>query len=190
MDEQQIKELIASSITEGLKAHSKALLDDVTAYVENRVQLFEDSSISTTPPEAPKAPADNALTARLALLETELQNAKNDREQEAAHSRKMKFDSTVMSAIQGIPQVLHPDILSELMINRLSSGYTEQDGNFITKSGKTVTEAVNEFISTDAGKHFLAPTQQPTGSANPTPDRRTLRAESAKTLTNALLRNN
>ena len=191
MDEAQIKQLIADSISTALKEHSKALLDDVTEYMDNRTQALEDTINAASRPNNDESPsetpkADEALTARLALLEKELNETKTARENQEKESVRLKFANTVQSSINALPGVLHADVLSELMVNRLSEGYTVKDGSFITRNGKTIDEEVQAFVSTDAGKHFLQPKQQAKGSDNPTPQR--TRAEAAKSLTQALLR--
>lgn len=195
MDEQQVKDLIAVALKEYTNVHSKTILEDVTAYVENRTSQLEDTlntiqaPATQDTPDAPENPVDNALTARLALLEKELNETKTARQKQEDESRRLKFSNSIQTAISSIPNVLHGDMLSELMYNRLAEGYTEKDGAFITKNGKTVEEEVKGFIDTEAGKHFLAPKQQSRGSDNPTPaTKAAIKTDAARTLTNALLR--
>lgn len=195
MEAEAIKQLIADTVAEALKGHSKALLDDVAAYMDNRTQALEDiintngQSNPTQPQEdAPKQ--DDALASRLALLETELAQTKADKEKQDRDNANLKFRGVIQQTLSANPDLMHTDILNELLCNRFNDEYTYKNGSYITKTGKTVEEEIKSFMDTDAGKHFVKPQQVAKGSNSAPADtkQRLTRNEAVKSLSQALLK--
>jgi hypothetical protein len=192
MTPEEIKALIEATIKETLKgtldAHSKALLDDVSKYVDERSEALE--AFVTTPkplatPEGTPDP-DSPLAKRLALLEAELATEKEAKTQQDKANKLLSFKSAISDELGKVPDLQHGSVVHELLYNRLVDGYELKDEQVITKSGKTLNEEVTSFLGTPEGLHFVKP-QQVVGTVGVKPSKPVARAESAKTLAQALL---
>lgn len=159
MDEQAIKDLIATSLEELLAPIipqlQQGIKDAIDAEVSPRLTALED--VATTPKAAKADKADkaaNPLEERLALLEKQL--ADRDQALKAA-----SFDSALNSALDQYPTQFK-DYAKKLLKSDLVEA-SEKDGQWYTKDGKKLNESVNDFFSTDFGKHLL-PAETPSGA--------------------------
>jgi dGTP triphosphohydrolase len=194
MDEQQIKDLIAEIVSETMKstleAHSKALLDDVSKYVDERSEALE--AYITTPNQlkavetVETADTESPLAKRLAMLESELaqeKQAKSDRERQ---NSLLSFKAAITDELGKVSGIQHSSVVQELLYNRLVDGHEVKDNAILTKSGKTLNEEVGGFLATPEGQHFIKPAQV-IGTVGTKQPQAVTRSEAAKSLAQALL---
>lgn len=168
MDEAQVKALL-DQFGKDLGA---SLMGQITKAIDERVKPIEEALTQPdTPPAAtdkPKTedPAPDSPTAkRLADLEKQLADEKLAREQKERQIEDNEFEGVIKSAI-GSKKVLTPDFLSKALYRELREGAVKQGDNWLTKDGKPIGEAIDTFLGTAEGKHFL-PAQSTSGTGTP-----------------------
>lgn len=195
MDEAQVKALIAATLDETLKpilqAHSKALLDDVSAYVDNRTEALEAHITTPNTDSAVKedVDADSPVAKRLALVEKELQEAKQAKEVQDKQNALLSFKTALNDELGKVADLQHSSTVAELLYNRYVDGFEQKDNGILLKDGKTLSEGVTTFMGTDEGRHFLKPVQV-TETPGLKPPVRGNKTEQATSLAQALLRSN
>ena len=185
MTREEILQLIADELPGLLEPVTKQLLGDVKAFMDeqvhplaDKVDAIEKAKATPTEPEKPAPDADaeqpndstdetqetpqdmpnntedNALMNRVKLLEQQIADA-NKREQEQAKvASDMRFNTSLSSELDKLSPV-HKGIVQELLANRLRNEATEDNGTWLTKDGKTLTENVSSFFASPEGMHFL-----------------------------------
>lgn len=198
MDEEQVKALIATVLKETLDAtlkpilqtHSKTLLDDVSAYVDNRTEALEAHiTTPTTAKEPTEEDVNSPVAKRLALVEKELSEAKQAKEAQDKQNKLLSFKTALNDELGKVPDLQHSSVVAELLYNRYIDGFEQKDDAILLKDGKTLNEGVTAFINTDEGKHFLKPVQV-TETPGLKPPVKGVRTEQAISLAQALLRSN
>jgi hypothetical protein len=118
-------------------------------------------------PAAQEQPKEDPLNSRLAKLEKQLKEATEREKARELEAQQLRFSNTLGSALAGKGNILHQKIVAELLENRYKSGAIERDGEWYTKDGSKLSEAVESFFSSDEGLHFL-PSNHQNGTQTPT----------------------
>ncbi|MFB2876914.1 hypothetical protein [Floridanema aerugineum] len=166
---QDLTEILSTKLTE--------LITPLAARLET---LEKNNSVPKQPEKKPEQPKEDkqdtkealvkTLENRLKNLETELNKAKEEQKRRDAEAVSMRFDNTLLTALDKQP-VLHKAVVIELLSNRFKNGALEKDGSFYTADGQTLQEAVDAFLTTEAGKHFLPAQSLPNGTGTPAPNK-------------------
>lgn len=174
-----------------LKPTVDTLINDVRAYMsesadslDKRLKTLEGSKDTTNKPQDP---AESALDARIKALEAQLRDAEDKRVAQEKQATSLRFDSS-LSAVLDDAKPLHKGIVQELLSTRLKQDAVEKDGSWLTKDGKKLQEAISDFFTTDAGKHFLPSSHKDgAGSKEAEPNRGQSNLSTAEALRQAFL---
>lgn len=163
MDEEQLKESLAKLLptmlpgllepfTTGL---TEQFLGDVRAYLEKPATQEEKQSPVTDEAD----PEKQALIERLAALEA------RDKERETA-AKRSDFENILSQNLDRYNPTFREQVLKELgaQFDKAKQG----PNGWQLEGGKTVAEAVDQFFSTDYGKHLL-PSTHADGVGTPDP---------------------
>lgn len=162
--EKLINEVIASKLenlteeffqpaTETLTNEIRDYVASMTDGVDKRIKSLE----KTRSPESQSSEAgtESPLDARVKDLEARLQEAEERRVTQEKEASALRFDNTLSATLDEFSP-LHKNVVHELLRNRFKDDVTENDNQWLTKKGRTLKEATEEFFGTDEGKHFLA----------------------------------
>lgn len=188
MTEDDIKALIRSTLVDEVETLLKPTVESMTATLNRFVVDTNDSfEARFTALEAPKTnPAtkdtkqtsESALDARIRGLEQQLADTEAKRQAQELQAQQLRFDNSLSTELDGIPNLLQKPLVKELLANRLKAGVTEKDNSWLTKDGKTLTEAVKEFMSSDSGLHFQAADHRDgAGTSEPKTEKTTEKAD-------------
>ena len=131
---------VRAIVQETIKEHLATLFQDVTAYVDERTSIPDSKSDEDT-----DMGDDSALSARLKELESQLSQEKEARKAEVQERNRLTFSNKLRDELSA--QGITAGTATELLTNRLFPNVSLQDGNFLSKEGKNVTELVSEFVS-------------------------------------------
>lgn len=167
--------------TLGLDEQLEALLEPMQAAIISSLQEYVtqlvtplqqrlDTLAQEPPPASPGQPegVESALDARVKSLENELKQAKEKEQLREAEASSSRFDKLLSDTLDSQQGLLYKPEVSELLAARIKSKAVEKDGQWLTKDGKTLQEAVIDFFKSDAGKHFL-PANHQDGTGTPQP---------------------
>lgn len=179
MTPEEIKALIQSALDAALPATLKSAFGEFNKHLEEQIRPINDRlgqfEIAGTPKEISeepevtkesKDPAFEALTNRLAKLEADNKTLAEKNTQREQASQQLRFENTLGSALAGKGNVLHQQLVSEILSSRLKSGAVEKDGEWFTKDGSKLSEAVDSFFGSEQGLHFL-PSNHQNGTGTP-----------------------
>lgn len=169
--QQNIEELVESL----LQPTVEALLSEVKTYMTtnakqlaDRIEAIEKRGTETPKDEnSTKGKAESAMEQRIKALETQLREAEDARQAQEKAAQSMRFDGALSSQLDSVSP-MHKNIVQELLATRLKQDAVEKDGQWLTKDGKTMDEAVKGFFSTPEGMHFL-PSQHKDGAGTKEP---------------------
>lgn len=160
MDEEQVKKLIDSALTAGLKQGFQEFREFFKGELQTSIKPIQETlagyEVATEPQHQPSGdlpPEYSALIERLAKME----QLEQQRQQEL---RDLKFNQFLNKSLaQHNP--LHSELVAELLTNRYKAQAIEKDGQWLLPNGSTLAEEVSSFFKSDTGLHFLPnPSQQ------------------------------
>ena len=183
--EARLEQMLQPAI-DAMALQMQEFIKQQVAPLTGRLEAIEQGSTATEETKAPKDKAESALEARLKLLEQELAQAKELQQQRDKEAASLRFDKSLNDALDG-KDVLHKQLVQELLQGRIKNDAVEKDGSWLTKDGKKVSEAVEEFLGSDAGKHFLPSKTKPAGTGTKQPDTSKPATTNAKTLADELM---
>lgn len=170
MDEAQVLALIEQYFnTNGeklFKPVADGIVDTLTGFMETRITPLEES-LTKPKDEAAKPGEDDPVTARLKALEKQLEDERQARQTEIQKNLDLDFEQS-LGGLLGGKNVLHGEWLRKQLVNDLRKDAKKEGDRWLTADGKTLDEAVEGFLSTDTGKHFLPPQSTP-GTGTPKP---------------------
>jgi hypothetical protein len=192
MDEQQIKDLILTTVSSALPEALKNSFSEFRAYFDDRLKETieplqttldsiefldpEDLSIGEGSKEDTSGDQDDTdnpdylettenletmtkdptLNNRLKVLEAKLAEAEKREKAALAKEKDRRFEKLLNDTLTAKGDVLHSPLVAELLTYRLRGIADEtSEGQWLTKDGKSLSEAVEEFFSTPAGSHFI-----------------------------------
>lgn len=149
---------IENLVEELLKPTVETLIKDVQTFMsesadslDKRLKTLEGANST---PTKPQDPTESAMDARIKALEAQLKDAEDKRIAQEKQAASLRFDSSLSAALDDL-KPLHKGTVQELLSTRLKQDAVEKDGSWLTKNGQNLSEAISEFFTTDAGKHFL-----------------------------------
>lgn len=162
MTREEILALLAEELPKLLKPTTDLLMKDVVDFMRENVEPIEESikELKTTSKEKAKdvskdEPQDtDPLSARVKLLEAQIEQANKDKAAQEAASQDLRFSQTLSGELDKV-NPLHKGVVTELLANRFRKDAVEKDGQWLSKDGKNLTEKVAEFFSTPEGSHFM-----------------------------------
>jgi hypothetical protein len=158
---------LGDSLTQSVQAYLTQVLEPL----ETRLDGLENVVTAPKAPGAPEEPeagkdADSPLAQRLSLLETQLAEANQAREQERAEREALELENH----LSGVVGKFNPKFSAEVkQLLRGQLGELKREGEtYLTPDGQTIDEATKAFFDTEVGKHFLPPVSQDgLGTAKP-----------------------
>jgi hypothetical protein len=166
----ETKSYIETVLTSSLKSSFGELrnyFDTLVTPISQRLDAFEVASVPQETPGELEGVKDDPLSKRLAKLESDLKAASEREAAREAEAQSLRFDKALSGSLTSKGNLVHQGIVSELLSNRLRNGALEKDGEWLTKDGLKLSEAVENFFGTPEGSHFL-PSNNVEGSATPT----------------------
>jgi hypothetical protein len=166
-DLKQISALIAASQADTQKTF-EAMLEPVTQTLSQEIATFVTEQTTAlearlgATPSAPDASPDTAVSARLAKLEIDLKAAVAARETAESDRQRSESRQALSREISGF-NPLHSAEVQDLLAARFGD-LQAKEGAYLLKNGQTLTEAVQGFFGSDAGKHFLPAVQGGAGT--------------------------
>jgi hypothetical protein len=153
MTPEEIQALITSTVENVLGGALKSSFEEIRTFVSDEI----NTAISA-PKEAPVDPtdtSDSALMARITKLENTNQELVQVNLQKEQAEKELRFHSTLGEALGSKDNLIHTNVVKELLANRLAKGSVEKDGKWYTSNGSLLTEEVDSFLATDTGSHFI-----------------------------------
>lgn len=155
-DIEKMLQTMLDNALEGIVTRLNSYVDQVTLPLNESVQQLSQQLSQQQPAQPSQEAQDDPVQARLKMLEEQLSQA----EQRRLDAEKQQLDTKrngTLSALLNEHQLVNRSVLEEYLGSKLSSAkYDNGTGEFLTKDGKKMKEFVNEFLSSDQGKHFLA----------------------------------
>lgn len=160
-----LSDLIVANLTEllpsALDGLATGLKESITT--DLKAALPQPSEALTTQADSP-----DPLVQRIKQLEQSIANEQKARENAEVERKRVERDSDILAKYTEAfdkfsgGKVLHRDFIFKVLKDQLGE-LKDSDGNYLTANGKTLSEFVQEFFTSDVGKHFLEVT--PTSKA-------------------------
>ncbi len=167
MTPEEIQALIQASLDKSLPAIIKGAFGELQSHfseqlkpISERLSAFEVATEPKDPQDSTELPQSNdpafqALTKRLAKLEADNKALADKEQQRAKEAEQLHFDNTLGKSLASKGNVLHQDLVTEILATRLRNGAVQKDGEWYTKDGAKLSEAVESFFGSEQGLHFL-----------------------------------
>jgi hypothetical protein len=171
MTPEEIKALITATLNEQLPSVLKTTMTEFSGHFEQQLNEFA-STLGSREPEVSQAPeisaadANDPVARRLAVLEAELKKERDERAKERLQAEELNFSNSLKDQLAAKGNVLHQGLVSKLLGYELRNGAKQKDGEWLTKDGLKLNEAIDHFFSTPEGMHFL-PSDHQNGTATP-----------------------
>lgn len=169
MTPEEIKALITATLNEQLPSVLKTTMTEFSGHFEQQLNEF---AATLGPKEVEQAPemsatdANDPVARRLAVLEAELKKERDERAKERLQAEELNFSNSLKDQLAAKGNVLHQGLVSKLLGYELRNGAKLKDGEWLTKDGLKLNEAIDHFFSTPEGMHFL-PSDHQNGTATP-----------------------
>lgn len=165
-----LNDLIVANLTELLPSALDGL---ATGLKESITTDIKAGLPQPTEPSVPQVDSSDPLVQRIKQLEQSIANEQKAREEAEAERKRVEREADITAKYTEAfdntsgGRVLHRDFIFKVLKDQLGE-LKDSDGNYLTANGKTLTEFVQEFFSSDVGKHFLevTPTSKATDVAN------------------------
>lgn len=161
MTPEEIKALIESTLQAQLPTVLKGAFSEFNDHFEERLKEYQAPSVQ------PEVDTNDPLAKRLANLEKQLKEAQDREQARIKEAEELHFGNVLKDALASKGSVLHQGLVSKLLGYELRNGAVQKDGEWYTKDGLKLSEAVDKFFSTPEGLHFL-PSNHQNGTATPT----------------------
>ncbi len=152
--------LVTDQVAELLPSALEGAVEGLTESFNQQLEEFRANTETDNGDTSVSEDGDSPMAARLKRLEAELQEqrdkvakAEADRLETDKNARISERYQAAFDAATG-GRALHRDFIYGVIKQQLGN-LKEQDGEFYTDKGKTLTEYVTEFFNTDVGKHFI-----------------------------------
>lgn len=138
----------------------------ITSTIETQLKGAFDAYAEKLKPVTPETPKEDPLNSRLAKLEKQLKESTEREKAREIEAQQLRFSNTLGNALAGKGNVIHQQLVSEILENRYKNGAFEKDGEWYTKDGSKISEVVESFFSSEVGLHFL-PSNHQNGTQTP-----------------------
>lgn len=169
MTPEEIKALITATLNEQLPSVLKTTMTEFSGHFEQQLNEFAATLGPKEQPvesEIPEALSNDPVAKRLAVLEAELKKERDERAKERLQAEELNFSNSLKDQLAAKGNVLHQGLVSKLLGYELRNGAKLKDGEWLTKDGLKLNEAIDHFFSTPEGMHFL-PSDHQNGTATP-----------------------
>lgn len=165
MTPEEIKALITESINSQLPTILKSAMTEFSGHFEQQLNDLA-GSLQPQEPQGISEESSDPVAKRLAILEAELKKERDERAKERQQAEELDFGNSLKDLLASKGNVLHSGLVSKILASELRQGAKQKDGEWLTKDGLKLSEAVDKFFSTPEGLHFL-PSDHQNGTSTP-----------------------
>ena len=147
-----LDEALANVLKGALKELKKDLTTQMSASIAPINERLAQYEMTTAPQE--KVDPSVTTTPETAALLERLQRMEKVEQERVVELQKLKFDGA-LNKLLGNHSPIHGDMVRELLANRYNKAI-EKNGEWYLPNGSKLSEEVEGFFSSDAGRHFVA----------------------------------
>ncbi|MBW4558430.1 MAG: hypothetical protein KME59_21395 [Trichormus sp. ATA11-4-KO1] len=166
MTPEEIKELIQSTFNASLPVALKGAFSEFESYFNEQLKPINDRLNQFEVASEPEPDNSDPVANRLKMLEAKLAESEAREQQRVKEAEDLHFSNNLKDALATKGNVLHQGLVSEILSRELRNGAVQKDGQWYTKDGSKLSEAVDRFFGTPEGLHFL-PSQHQNGTGTP-----------------------